>query len=263
MFQADHSKHHTKYVNKWMDVYWYTPNIPKITTKVCTKLPKMGIHINPKKSKTCLSRVLINCNAKMAYSKFLPLHEGICKKTNVNKFRSKQIVLAHFSCVITFQHYIIFSQENSRKLNIIFFFLVKSLCFLGRWSSHRPPYKRVRWRGRAARANKGQKNGQNRQKWAVVGWSSYLFRYGFVWEETLSNIIHHLHRETTSPLCTGSFEEDVGAGSINSRITSLGVCRNLLNRFCARKWWYWRFRLILVFFWVDGNWWHFCKNINK
>ena len=44
------------------------------------------------------------------------------------------------------------------------------------------------------------------------------------------------------------FEEDVGAGSINSRITSLGVCRNLLNRFCARKWGYWRFRFILGFF---------------
>ena len=144
MFQADHSKHHTKYVNKWIDVYWYTPNIPKITTKVCTKLLKMGIHIKPKKSNTCLSRVLINCNAKMAYNKFLPLHEGICKQTNVNKFRSKQIVSAHFSCVITFQHYIIVSQENSRKLNIIFFLSCQISVLFGQVIFPSTPYKRVK-----------------------------------------------------------------------------------------------------------------------
>ena len=58
-------------------MYWYTPNIPKMTTIVCKKLAKMGTHMNPRKSKICLSNVEINCNVNKTYKIFRPLHEGM------------------------------------------------------------------------------------------------------------------------------------------------------------------------------------------
>ena len=72
-----HKKYEPKYVSICLDVYWYTPNIPKMTTIVCKKLAKMGTHMNPRKSKICLSNVEINCNANKTYKIFRPLHEGM------------------------------------------------------------------------------------------------------------------------------------------------------------------------------------------
>ena len=48
-----------------------------MTTIVCKKLAKMGTHMNPRKSKICLSNVEINCNVNKTYKIFLPLHEGM------------------------------------------------------------------------------------------------------------------------------------------------------------------------------------------
>ena len=62
------------------------------------------------------------------------------------------------------------------------------------------------------------------------------------------------------------FEEDVGADTINSRITSLQKLVNLLNRFCARKSGYLAFSINSWLFW---SWWHLvtllqkCKQITK
>ena len=72
-----HKKYEPKYVSICLDVYWYTPNIPKMTTIVCKKLAKMGTHMNPRKSKICLSNVEINCNVNKTYKIFRPLHEGM------------------------------------------------------------------------------------------------------------------------------------------------------------------------------------------
>ena len=48
-----------------------------MTTIVCKKLAKMGTHMNPRKSKICLSNVEINCNVNKTYKIFRPLHEGM------------------------------------------------------------------------------------------------------------------------------------------------------------------------------------------
>ena len=48
-----------------------------MTTIVCKKLAKMGTHMNPRKSKICLSNVEINCNVNRTYKIFRPLHEGM------------------------------------------------------------------------------------------------------------------------------------------------------------------------------------------
>ena len=48
-----------------------------MTTIVCKKLAKMGTHMNPRKSKICLSSVEINCNVNRTYKIFRPLHEGM------------------------------------------------------------------------------------------------------------------------------------------------------------------------------------------
>lgn len=49
------------------------------------------------------------------------------------------------------------------------------------------------------------------------------------------------------------FEEDVGADTINSRITSLQKLVNLLNRFCARKSGYLAFSINSWLFMSNGT----------